>query len=222
MGGFGTIFMSIALTRMQAVWVGITLFSSISLFAIWYFAKNKKRPPFWAIPLCLSFLYWTLLSAFTLPSTSVFWQYVVIVALTWISCLDYVVSSYKMFLRTGISMLDVIRILWSFSHSLLAAPLVYFYPHLVLPLLLSISFELALGGVDMVVAAEKNYAGILPFFVTSLVAILSSCVVFATYLGVLTFPVYVPAALLAVTSIGAFSFTFYRWRLLFLKAFASN
>jgi CDP-diacylglycerol--glycerol-3-phosphate 3-phosphatidyltransferase len=213
MGGFGTIFLTIALAPYHATIVAVLLFIGLMGFYGIYWIQKRKHPPYWVLPVAASFLYWTLLSIFLEPSQSVFAQLVVIVALTWISCIDYIVGTYKMFVRSGIGVQDLARILWAAAHTLLAAPLIEHHPQLVLPLLVSISFELALGGVDMVVASDQHYAGVLPFLLTPAAAILTFVLVHSLWVN----PLFA-GAFLAFVSITVFVATYVKWQFLFKRA----
>ena len=215
MGGFGTIFLTVTLTPFYATVVGAVLCLGLIAFYCIYWAIKKKHPPFWVIPVASSFLFWMLISIYFTKELSVLSQLVVIVSLTWISCFDYVVGTYKMFLRTGINIKDWIRLYWAAAHTLLAAPLVALYPELVLPLLASISFELALGGIDTVVASDQKYAGISPFFVTSIVATIVSALVFANYQGWLAVNIVALSLILAFVSVAVCSLTYAKWKFLF-------
>lgn len=215
MGGFGTIFLTMSLSAFYAGLLGTLLCLGLLAFSLIYWLMKRKKPPFWALPVAGTFLYWTLLSVYLTPEQSVLSQLIVIVAITWISCFDYVVSTYKMFLRTGIGSRDWVRLFWAASHTLLAAPLVAYYPSLVLPLLISMSFELALGGVDMVVASDQKYAGVSPFFATSTVATIVSLLCYANYLNWISVDIIALSVILAFVSIAAFAATYAKWQFLF-------
>ncbi len=213
MGGFGTIFLTMALNRYYAIGTAVALCLGLLVFYGLYWFKKRKHPPYWVLPVAGAFLYWTILSIYFEPVSSVFAQLLVIVAITWISCIDYIFGTYKMFLRTGVGVRDLVRICWALAHTLLAAPLIEYYPNLILPLLVSISFELALGGVDMIVASEQKYAGVWPFIITPLAATLTFALIKTTSLD----PMFVGSAL-AVVSISVFIVVYYKWSFLFKRS----
>lgn len=210
MGGFGTIFMTLGFEPHVAAIVATVLCVGLLAFYAIYWIQKQKHPPYWVLPVAAAFLYWTLLSIFLEPQSSVLAQLVVIVGITWISCIDYIIGTYKMFVRTGIGARDVVRIAWTAAHTLFAAPLIETYPELVLPLLVSISFELALGGVDMIVASEQKYAGVWPFVITPLAAVGTWALITFTSLN----PLLVGTAL-ALVSITVFAAVYMKWKFLF-------
>lgn len=217
MGGFGTIFLTIALAPLHATIVAFLLFIGLMGFYGLYWLQKRKHPPYWVLPVAASFLYWTFLSVYFEPEQSVLAQLVVIVALTWISCIDYLFATYKMFMRSGIGVKDLVRIFWAAAHTLIAAPLIEIHPELVLPLLLSISFELALGGVDMIVASDQKYAGVTPFVITPMAALIT----FAAVYFELANPI-IAGSFLAMVSIAVFVVTYLKWNFLFKRALGLN
>lgn len=218
MGGFGTIFLTLFLPRLGAIAAGIALFLSLALVIVIYRAFKKRKAPYWVLPVALAFLYWTFLSIYVTPETSVVLQLAVIVALTWISGVDYLLGSLKIYARTGINMQDISRLFWALSHTLLVAPWVEIYPQAVLLILASMSFELALGGIDTVVASETRYAGTQPFLITGCAGVLFAALAFLNHQGFLSLSMSEPAAGLMLVSVVTCALVYRKWQGLFRQA----
>ncbi len=90
--------------------------------------------------------------------------FVLMVAFTWVSGADYLTGSIRAFRNTGgVTLPDVVRVLWSFAHGLALIPLLddhFSAAHplrgLAVPVIISLSAELALGGVENLVTAERK------------------------------------------------------------------
>jgi cardiolipin synthase len=217
MGGFGTIFLTLYLTKTETLVAAVGLFALMLGIGVGYAAARKKWPPFWVIPVGGAFVYWFALTWFFSQDTSILLQIVVIVAITWASAFDYIVGTYRIFLRTGIHNYDVARIFWALAHSFFSVSVVIMYPSTALLILVSISFELALGGVDNVVAAEKLYAGKRPFVVTGIAAMSFALAAYGTSAGLWSAPMVLVATLLAIISIASFVATYRKWAHLFAR-----
>lgn len=176
MGGLGTIFLTMALKTnifiivsllLALLFLGITVFSIIS----------GRKVPFWAIPVFLSFLLVAVLDGFYSKEISVVVQMGIIIAITWASALDYVIGTFKLFSRTGINRGDWSRIFWAIIYGVFVSPLVAYYPIMVLPLLISLSLEFGLGGIDNVVVAEKHVFLSWPFILSSIVGLIFALII---------------------------------------------
>ena len=211
MGGLGTVFLTFALSLPQALLASFLLF--FSLFVLWVFWKIKYPgpAPHWILPVSLCFLYWFSLLYFFQIQTVVLWILTVIVAITWISALDYLSGSYRVFMQGGLHSYDVRRLAWALAYTFCVVPVACSHPMAVLPLWVVLSFELALGGVDNVVVAEKKYAMEWPFRVSMLAALLFGLVAYDVDHKMVLF------VGLALVSFLNFSFTYYRWRSLFAR-----
>ncbi len=170
MGGFGTIFMTLFLGR--GIALGVALFWLAFFLVVWaYYTFWKRAPaPYWALPTAAAFLYWFWLLELCSVWTAVLCQCIVIVGLTWISALDYVKTSYGVLRSSGLDRRDFARLFWALSHSVLAVSVASVHPGLIIPVLISISFELALGGIDNIVIAEKKSLRLRLFIGTGLMA----------------------------------------------------
>ncbi len=166
MGGLGTIFLTIVLPNGIFTWVCLALSVPFLLVAIVY--KLKSQPSkFWALPVFAAFFLVGILGYFLSKETTLATQMGVIIAITWVSAIDYVVGSYKLFRRTGINGGDWSRIMWSVVYGVFVAPLVAYYPIMVLPLLVSMSLEFGLGGIDNIVVTEKRIFSWWPFLLSA-------------------------------------------------------
>lgn len=167
MGGLGTIFLTITLSHDALIIVSLALAVPFLAVAVGYLISAKKMP-FWAIPVFASFMLVAILGGFYSKELNLIVQMAIIIAITWASALDYVVGSFKLFRRTGITGGDWVRIFWAIIYGVLVSPLVAYYPIMVLPLLVSISLEFGLGGIDNVVVAENHNFLSAPFIISSL------------------------------------------------------
>jgi len=218
MGGFGTIFLTLSLDKTQTIFVMIAF--AAGFLATWLiFVSQKRRPPFWALPVFGAFAYTAVLRSIFMVDGAVMGQVLMMVAITWVSAVDYLVGSFKIFMRTGIRQSDAVRILWTLTYGVGATFGTAFFPQVVLPVMIGFSFELALGGVDSVVSAEHHYAGVKPFFITSMGALVFTLVWIA---GVLEWVparnVTFAAVAMVLVSAAVFTVVFQRWRRLFVRA----
>ncbi|MES2504973.1 MAG: CDP-alcohol phosphatidyltransferase family protein [Myxococcota bacterium] len=154
MGGFGTIFMTLFLTPQMASLVAMFwMVFFLAIWAYWVFVR-KESAPHWAIQVAGSFVYWFALLNLTSTETAILLQCVVIVGITWFSAIDYLLTSYKLFWATGLGGKDLVRLFWALAHGVLALFAASYNPGLIIPVLISMSFELGLGGVDNIAVAE--------------------------------------------------------------------
>lgn len=154
MGGCGTIFLTIVLSPLETFWINLALSSGFLAVAVVYFFKGRKIP-FWAIPVFWCFVLVAVLGISVPKQTSLLIQVSIIIALTWISALDYIFGCLKLFRQTGIYLGDIYRLCWCIIHGIFLVVLVSFYPIIVLPLLISISLEFSIGGIDNIILAKK-------------------------------------------------------------------
>lgn len=170
MGGFGTIFMTLFLSAYIAMWVA--LFWMVFFTGIWtYFVLWKKeKAPYWALPVAGAFLYWLLLVSLTSTKIAVLCQCIVIVGMTWVSALDYFKTSYVLFKISGLDRHDAVRLSWAVSHGVFVLLAASYYSELIIPALISIAFELGLGGVDNIAIAEGKILSWKLFAITTVMA----------------------------------------------------
>ncbi len=167
MGGLGVFFLTVFVT--PASTMAWTIFGLGVVFAFlaagwWFF---RRRMPLWlgAAPLLLFAVFgvawWSPADKAQQASGTV--VFLLMVLFTWVSGFDYLWGSARAFRQTGgVGVADVARVLWSFAHGLALVPLLAlekdraFALQLALPVIVSLSAELSLGGVENLVAAERG------------------------------------------------------------------
>lgn len=206
MGGCGTIFFTIVLPSDALIYVCIALAIPFLLVALIYMIRGKT-PPFWALPVGLAFLLVSGVQFFFDKDVVLWVQMLIIVTITWASAIDYVVGSYRLFRRTGIWSGDWVRLIWAIIFGLLVAPTVAYYPVVVLPVLVSMSLEFGIGGIDNIVVVEKLHFLRWPFIVSSCAGLLFVGFIIGSQSGLLIdYVFYVALVLSSASSIvcGAF------------------
>ena len=171
MGGLGTYFLTITV---PSPWVfvvhgGGTI--GLTILAVVIGMRARAWPPLWAIGGAALWAMVFVLTYFLAPHDSAYWQFIVMVSLSWVSGFDYIVGAWKALRRSGLRRTDVVRLFWSVAHGILVVPVIADHPNTVLPLLLALSAELCLGGVDNIVAAEQGREARASFGWTSLLAV---------------------------------------------------
>ncbi len=215
MGGFGTIFMTFACSKTLLYISSFIIFAVLAALGFWYWLVRRQKVPFWIAPVSGAFLLVLILGMTVSVETSIIIQLMIIVALTWISAFKYIGGSYRLLARTGFHRYDVVRIFWTIAHGVLVVSTVAYFPQLALLVLVSISCELALGGVDNIVAGEHGYMGSLPFIVTSSMGIIYAVAALGLHQHWWQIDLIWFGYLLAAASILAIVFTFKKWGFLF-------
>ncbi len=218
MGGMGTIFLTIFGEKSWLLVMSAVLFVVLSLIGLYLSIKTKKWPPYWILPVAGAFLFHFFLILLFTKETAVLMQMSVIVMITWISAVNYLGATYQIFVRTGFYKYDLVRLFWVAAHSLCALSFVGNYFGIMVPILISISLEFALGGVDNVVAAERQYAGNRPFAITGGLAICFGLMMYTNAIGFYTVSPVLLASLLAFGSLTVFAVTYRKWHFLFARA----
>jgi len=167
MGGIGVFFLTVFVT--PAATMAATIFGLGVAFAVsaaaWWIAK--RRLPLWlaSAPVLLFAVF---LVAWLSPPERASDHagavvFLLMVLFTWVSGADYLWGSARAFRSTGgVGRGDVLRVLWSFAHGFALVPLLAleadrtFALQLALPVTVSLSAELSLGGVENLVAAERG------------------------------------------------------------------
>ncbi len=163
MGGIAAFFLTIFVPEVGVPWTYLGCAIAFAFLALWWFIRRRTMPLWLAsTPLLLITLFAVSLlrSAFDAG----YLVFVLMVLFTLLSGADYLTGSMRAFRQTGgIHAKDVARVLWSFAHGLALVPLLSnsFDPAhplrgLTLPVILSLSAELALGGVENMVTAERH------------------------------------------------------------------
>ena len=156
MGGFGTVFLTLFLTKTQAsIASALLMLFFVAIWSYWALVR-KERSPYWALPVAGSFVYWLLLLQYTETSTTVLAICIVIVAITWLSAIDYLKTSFSLFTSKTLQSADLSRLFWVLSIGVFAIAVASLKPFLIIPILLSVSLELAVGGIDNIAVSEKS------------------------------------------------------------------
>jgi CDP-diacylglycerol--glycerol-3-phosphate 3-phosphatidyltransferase len=156
LGGAVSIFLVLKLPEPFLVNLAF-LFAAVTLVG-WLYMKfaTKHTPFFWMLPTIPCYLLIAFSALLLTKDTVIMIHLWVIAGLTWLSGLDYIIGAAGIFRTSRLSRYDFSRLAWSFSWPLLALPAVAWWPSTMLPMLLAISCELVLGGVDNVAVAEKD------------------------------------------------------------------
>ncbi|MBH1989071.1 MAG: CDP-alcohol phosphatidyltransferase family protein [Myxococcaceae bacterium] len=171
MGGFGNVFLTVFLPTAYAQVVA--LFWALFFFAIWvvYRVFLKRNAPHWAAPVGFCFVYWYGLLQFLLTDQVCAGLCYVIVAITWVSAIDYLKTSFALIRSTGMFRFDWIRLFWVLSHSILAVWVGSVDFYLTIPVLIAVSFELATGGIDNIAISDGTVLSNRIFWPSSIVAL---------------------------------------------------
>lgn len=201
MGGCGTIFFTMVLPEEAFIYVCFALALPFLLVALAYIVR-KMKPPFWALPVFLAFVLVAVIEIFSSKDVNLIVQMAIILTITWASAIDYLVGSYRLFKRTGMMIGDWTRLFWAIIFGLLVAPMVAYFPIMVLPVLVSISLEFGLGGIDNILTVEKSLFSSWPFFLSSLAGLIFAIVVNASiFLQIPWLPFYFSLGLAASSAI---------------------
>ncbi len=206
MGGCGTIFFTMVLPEEAFIYVCFLLALPFLLVACFYLVR-KQRPPFWSLPVFFAFLLVSMVEIFFSRDANLGVQMAIILGITWASAIDYVTGSYRLFKRTGMLFGDWTRLFWAIAYGLFVAPMVAYFPITVLPILVSISLEFGLGGIDNIVTVEKGCFSSWPFALSCVFGLVFSAIVnLAMFFQVPWLPFYCSFALAATSALicGAF------------------
>lgn len=217
MGGMGTIFLTVFGEKKLMLGFAGLVFVVLALVGLYWLCRYKIWPPHWVFPVSGAFLYWILLLIFCSEPVAISMQIVVILIFTWGSALDYAIGTYRTFLMTGIKFSDWSRLFWAFAFCLGVIPFAGVYPQIVIFILIALSMELALGGVDNLVAAEKlqiNNATFLWSGTFSLLFLLAMSLLPKIYH--VSYPVIFSVVLIIFSMIN-FIFAYKKWRHLFVQ-----
>ena len=156
LGGAVSIFLVLSLQPHQLMAFALFL-ATITGIGWLVMAFGKKRKPFfWMLPTIPCYLLVAGAITYTEQDTVILIHLLVIAGLTLVSGFDYLLGAFGLFKKSGVSRYDLVRLAWGLSWPLLALPAVAWSPVALLPLLVAISCELTIGGVDNVAVAEKD------------------------------------------------------------------
>ena len=159
MGGLAAFFLTVFVPTPYVHVVIAACATAFLALALWWRVAKKD------LPLWLGFtpvlLYTVAAVAFwSKPTDAGLITFLLMVFFTWVSGFDYLTGSMRAFRATGgVSTADVVRVLWSFAHGMALIPLLGRHPQFAVPVIIALSAELALGGVENLVTAElKRWA----------------------------------------------------------------
>lgn len=216
MGGLGTIFLTLALPKL---WLTVTMIAlTAGLFLIWLQLRRKGDTPSWIFPVLGAFVGVGILGATTTVALSVLCQAVVISILTWLSGFTYIAECYKIFTLNGLTAGDKVRLYWVVAISCGICPLVSVSPELVLPIVITIGLELALGGVDNIIAAETGFISSKALFITGSAAILTTACFYLDQFAYFDLPMVAIGIAMTCVSGLTLLWSLIRWRSIFWRA----
>lgn len=216
MGGLGTIFLSLSLHSVALVIVMLSL--AAALFIAWLIYSHGQPATAWMMPVVTAFLAVALLGLVLSKETLVLIQAVFITGMTWASGISYIVESYKLFSREGFYLYDWTRIFWVAAFALGVCPLVAFSPELVLPIILAVSTEFALGGIDNIVSAQIGRLSNCPLLITASAATITTLCFYLNMNSIIVVPMIFMSIALAAVSMVALSWALMRYRTIFWRA----
>jgi CDP-diacylglycerol--glycerol-3-phosphate 3-phosphatidyltransferase len=220
LGGAVSIFLVLKLPKSYLIYLACC-FAGLTFIA-WLYMKvsSKHRPFFWMLPTVPCYLLVGFAALFFSKDIVIMIHLVVIAGLTWLSGLDYIVGAAGIFRKSRLARYDFARLIWSFSWPLLALPAVAWWPSTMLPMLLAISCELVLGGVDNVAVAEKAESpDYYNFLITGLSAALFGVGMWFNLWGSEgSIPIWIPTLVLGLISLSVMTVSFKKHANLFAKA----
>ncbi len=97
--------------------------------------------------------------------------FVIMLALTWVSGIDYIGGSFRVLRKSGMKRDDFARILMATAHASAIGVVTWLAPDAVVPMLIALAGELALGGIENIVAAEKKRPTTAPTWIPAVLAL---------------------------------------------------
>ncbi len=168
MGGFGTIFLTLALSRQNLIIITFFLSFLFSIAFIFCFLKGKNIP-YYIIPVLFAFIFVATIRFYVTIYDSILLQISIVVGITWLSCIEYLIGSYKIFIEfKKVFLFDLVRLYWVFSFAFLFIPLFISIDNIIFPALFIFTFEFFIGGIDNILASKKNKLNNFIFFFSSL------------------------------------------------------
>tara|TARA_Y100001954_G_scaffold233717_1_gene287597 strand:- start:248 stop:1300 length:1053 start_codon:yes stop_codon:yes gene_type:complete len=156
LGGAVSIFLVLSLQPYQLMAFAVFLAVITALGWLFMLLRKKRKPFFWMLPTIPCYILVAGAVTYADQETVILIHLMVIAGLTLVSGFDYLLGAFGLFKSSGVSRYDLVRLAWGLSWPLLALPAVAWTPVAMLPLLVAISCELTIGGVDNVAVAEKE------------------------------------------------------------------
>jgi len=180
MGGLGVFFFLAYTPRTVALSTNIALASVFTLVALVLLVRGKSVP-FWlkgAVP-----MWWVVNAAMVYldPKSAGLVIFIVMAGLTVASGVDYLLGAGRIFVQQGLRTHDLTRVAWALAHGVGSMWLIKHHPATVIPLMLSLSAELAYGGIDNILCAEKQTPPKGTFIVTTVLALLLLALTLTAY-----------------------------------------
>lgn len=156
MGGIAAFFLTIFVPGDAMPWAHFTCATAVLVYGVIMAVKRRSTPPSWVLG-AAPIWYLVFASAFVLEPLAVgLVVFMAMVILTWVSGADYFWGAGKILKREGIHVPDIARTAWSWVHGVALIPLVEDIPALVIPVMSILCAELALGGIDNIVSAQRG------------------------------------------------------------------
>ena len=181
MGGVMTFYLTVFVPMPTMPWVHFGCASVMLVLCFVFGWRNHRRgkgflPPLWLLggtPLW----YLCFVGAFFMPPNELaFWQFMIMVVLTWVSGADYLWGAGRALIKLGFRPGDIIRVVGAFVHGLALIPLLDEHTSLAVPVILSLCAELAYGGIDNAVSSQLNrFARARPSLTTALALAIGVC-----------------------------------------------
>lgn len=167
MGGFGTIFITLFLPLGFSITIAVLFFMLFIFIYSWCFLF-KINTPYWLSTIIFAFLYWFILLILIPTKMAVTMQCYVILGITWISSFEYFRIGFLVYKNKKPEKQDIVRLLWAISHSIYIAIATFHGINYIIPILINISFELGLGGIDNILAIKHKLLNWKLFLASSL------------------------------------------------------
>jgi len=170
MGGLGVFYFTAFLPTSTAIVLHAIGTGVMAAILVFFVAVRRRRAPFWvegALPL------WGLVLAVTWMrgvDDTVFVVFVVMLVLTWVSGIDYLVGSARVFLKLGVDREDLARVVWAAGYSLIAFAVGTVSREATIPALFALGGALSVGGIDNVVSAQAKRGAKGAFALTGVIA----------------------------------------------------
>ena len=135
------------------------------------FALKKRWAPYWvrgAFPIWAS-VYGVV--HFAGRAAAIWWIFILMLVLTWVSGLDYLFGAARAFRADGLRRDDVMRIISAVAHGFSIFAVVGHAQGATVALLVALATELALGGIDNAVVAQTRRRSRARFLPTTLLAV---------------------------------------------------
>jgi CDP-diacylglycerol--glycerol-3-phosphate 3-phosphatidyltransferase len=181
MGGIATFFLTIFVPKPTMPWVHVGCACVMLALCCWFGWRGHRRGRGWRPPLWLlggtPLWFLTALATYVLePAEAAYLQFMAMVVLTWVSGADYLLGAGRVLVTLGFRPGDVIRVTGAIAHGLALIPLLDQHPALGIPVILSLSAELAYGGIDNAVSSQLNrFARARPSLTTAAAIIVGVC-----------------------------------------------